>query len=139
MEQTNCIFCKIANGEIPSSTVYENELFRAILDIAPSAKGHVIILPKQHMVNLFDITETIASNALIIASKIAKAMKQSLGCSGVNLLQNNGEAAGQTVFHLHIHLIPRYENDSMNIPWKPLSYSQTEADDIAKKIRQSLN
>ena len=135
MDETNCIFCKIAAGEIPSSTVYEDEFFRVILDIAPAAKGHVIILPKQHMTNLFDLSKEIASRALCLASHIANGMKKALCCDGVNLLQNNGAAAGQTVFHLHLHLIPRYENDHMNIPWKTLSYTHGEADRIAERIK----
>lgn len=135
MSQTNCIFCKIAAGEIPSSTVYEDDFFRVILDIAPAAKGHVMIIPKQHMTNLFDVSEEIASKLLRLASHVANGMKKALCCDGINMLQNNGAAAGQTVFHLHLHLIPRYENDQMNIPWKPLSYSPEEASKIAERIK----
>ena len=102
----DCIFCKIAGGEIPSYTVYEDNDFRAIMDIAPASKGHVIILPKVHAADVFELEEDIASKIYVVAQKIAKAVKEATGCDGVNILQNNGEAAGQTVFHLHMHVIP---------------------------------
>ena len=134
----DCIFCKIANGVFGSATVYEDEDFRAVLDIAPAAKGHVLLLPKKHMANLYEIDADVAAKALMIASRIAVAQKKALGCDGVNLLQNNEEAAGQSVFHLHIHLIPRYNNDGVSIPWKTLSYGEGEADEYAAKIRACM-
>lgn len=134
----DCIFCKIANGVFGSATVYEDEDFRAVLDIAPAAKGHVLILPKKHMANLFEIDSEVASKALAVASRIASAQKKALGCDGINLLQNNGEAAGQSVFHLHIHLIPRYAGDKVIVPWKTLSYADGEAEEYAAKIRAAL-
>lgn len=134
----NCIFCKIIAGEIPSATVYEDDDFKAIMDIAPAAKGHVIILSKRHMANLYEIEEQTAARALMVASKIAKAQKKALDCDGINLLQNNEEAAGQSVFHLHIHLIPRYKDDGVVIPWKNLSYPEGEAAVYAEKIRAEL-
>lgn len=112
-----CIFCKIATGEIPSKTVYEDDDFRAILDISPASKGHVIILPKNHADNIFEISDEDASGIMLVAKKIASKVKDVFGCDGVNILQNNGEAAGQTVFHLHVHVIPRYENDNIRIKW----------------------
>ena len=134
----DCIFCKIANGVFGSATVYEDEYFRAVLDIAPAARGHVLILPKKHMADLLEIDPDTASKALLVASKIANAQKKALGCDGINLLQNTGEAAGQSVFHLHIHLIPRYNNDAVNIPWKTLSYAEGEAEEYAARIRAEL-
>lgn len=112
-----CIFCKIAAGEIPSKTVYEDDDFRAILDISPASKGHVIILPKNHADNIFEISDEDASGIMLVAKKIASKVKNVFGCDGVNILQNNGEAAGQTVFHFHVHVIPRYENDNIRIKW----------------------
>lgn len=112
-----CVFCKIAAGEIPSKTVYEDDDFRAILDISPASKGHVIILPKNHADNIFEISDEDASGIMLVAKKIASKVKNVFGCDGVNILQNNGEAAGQTVFHLHVHVIPRYENDNIRIKW----------------------
>ena len=134
----DCIFCKIANGVFGSATVYEDDDFRAVLDIAPAAKGHVLILPKKHMPDLLAIEPDVAEKVLKVASKIANAQKKALGCDGVNLLQNSGEAAWQSVFHLHIHLIPRYKDDGVIIPWKTLSYADGEAEEYAAKIRAEL-
>lgn len=134
----DCIFCKIANGIIPSATVYEDDDFRAIMDISPAAKGHVLILPKKHCANLLEIDPEVASKALFVASKIANAQKKALNADGINLLQNNGEAAWQSVFHLHIHLIPRYDNDGIAVPWEHLEYAEGEAEEYAAKIRACL-
>ena len=134
MKQDNCIFCKIANGQIPSKTLYEDEDFRVILDLGPATEGHALILPKEHAANLFELSEEQASKALLVAQKIAVRMKNTLGCDGLNLVQNNGEAAGQTVSHFHIHVIPRYENDGQNINWVPGSPSQEELEAVCQKI-----
>lgn len=138
MKDDNCIFCKIAAGEIPSNTLYEDEDFRVIMDIAPAAKGHAIVLPKQHMKNLFEIEPDTAAKALPVVSKVANAVKDALSCDGINVLQNNGEAAGQSVFHLHFHILPRYTDDNFVIPWKQLSYAEGEAEAVAEKIRAKL-
>lgn len=130
----SCIFCKIAAGELPSNTVYEDTKFRAILDIAPAVKGHTILLVKQHTPNLFEAEQELLSIALPVIQKIAKGMQEALGCDGINLLQNNGEAAGQSVFHLHFHIIPRYSEDHLTIPWTPGSYADGEAEVLAKTI-----
>ena len=137
--ETNCIFCKIANGDIPSSTIYEDDSFRVILDLSPATKGHALILPKQHMSDIFEMDETTASKIFVLASRIAKAMKQTLNCDGLNMVQNNGAVAGQTVFHFHMHLIPRYNNDGQNITWIPGTSEPSERDAIAEKIRTLLN
>ena len=134
----NCIFCKIIDGRIPSTVVYEDADFKAIMDISPAAKGHVLILPKKHCADLLSIDPDVASKALIIASKIANAQKKAFNCDGINLLQNSGEAAWQSVFHLHIHLIPRYKDDKVMIPWEHLSYADGEAEEYAAKIRACL-
>lgn len=118
MRQDNCIFCKIAAGEIPSTTIYEDNDFRVILDIEPASKGHALILPKEHYANLYELSDELAAKALIVAKKVITKMTAILGCDGYNVVQNNGEAAGQTVFHFHIHLIPRYKEDDVNIGWK---------------------
>lgn len=117
--ESDCIFCKIAAGEIPSNTLYEDEDFRVILDIAPASKGHAIVLPKNHAADLFKLSEEDASKIFVVAKKVASAMNQVLGCDGFNIVQNNGKAAGQTVFHLHVHLIPRYVGDTVDIKWAP--------------------
>lgn len=127
-----CVFCKIASGEIPSKTVYEDDDFRAILDISPASKGHVIILPKNHADNIFEISDEDASGIMLVAKKIASKVKNVFGCDGVNILQNNGEAAGQTVFHLHVHVIPRYENDNIRIKWT--QHEDIDIDSVYKEL-----
>lgn len=134
----NCIFCKIANGVIPSATIYEDDDFRAILDIAPAHKGHTIILPKKHADNLFALDEATASKLLPVAKKVACAVKKVTGCDGINILQNNGEAAGQTVFHLHVHVVPRFEGDGILPVWPQGSYADGEAAELAAKIRKEI-
>ena len=116
MKNENCIFCKIAAGEIPSATIYEDADFRVILDIEPASKGHALILPKEHYANLYELPEELASKVLVVAKKVVTAMTEVLGCDGYNVLQNNGEVAGQTIFHFHLHLIPRYaDGDNTNL------------------------
>ncbi|MGN0342197.1 MAG: HIT family protein [Roseburia sp.] len=110
MRQDDCIFCKIAAGEIPSNTIYEDELFKVILDLNPASKGHALVIPKDHYANLFELDEQVAGKAIQVAKKVGEKMKTVLKADGLNLLQNNGEVAGQTVFHFHMHIIPRYEN-----------------------------
>ena len=107
---SDCIFCKIAAGEIPSATIYEDDDFRVILDMGPATRGHALILPKKHFADVTEISGETAAKVLPLAAKIGTAMKKSLGCAGFNLVQNNGTAAGQTVFHFHVHVIPRYED-----------------------------
>lgn len=135
----NCIFCKIANGEIPSSTVYEDDLFRVILDLSPATNGHALILPKNHMANIFEMDEETAGKVFVLASRIAKAMKETLNCDGLNIVQNNGEVAGQTVFHFHMHIIPRYTGDGQHISWIPGTSEAEERDAIANQIKAALN
>ena len=115
----NCIFCKIANGEIPAATLYEDENFRVILDLGPASKGHALILPKSHAANIYELSDEMAAKAMILAKKMATAMTAALKCDGFNIVQNNGECAGQTVFHFHMHLIPRYKGDQVGITWHP--------------------
>jgi len=111
MKKADCIFCKLANGEIPTNAIYEDDDFKVILDVAPATRGHALILPKEHADNLYELPDEIASKALVLAKKMATQMTEKLQCEGFNLLQNNGEIAGQTVTHFHIHLIPRYQED----------------------------
>lgn len=138
MMNDNCIFCKIANGIIPSATVYEDDDFRAILDIAPAHKGHTIILPKTHAANLFETDDATAAKLLPVAKKVAAAVKKVTGCDGINILQNNGEAAGQTVFHLHVHVVPRFEGDGILPVWPQGSYADGEAAELASKIKAEM-
>lgn len=134
----NCIFCKILRNEIPSSTVYEDDKFRAIMDIAPVAKGHVILLAKEHAANLLEADDELLSAAMPAAKRVAQAVKKTVGCDGINILQNNGEEAGQTVFHLHIHVIPRNKEDGVKLPPPMATYADGEAAELAKKIAENL-
>ena len=136
MKKENCIFCKIANGEIPSKTLYEDADFRVILDLGPATKGHALILPKEHSDNLFELPEHTAAAAMKLAKKMATVMTEKLGADGFNLVQNNGEVAGQTVMHFHLHLIPRYEGDGQHITWKPGEMTQEELEEIKKQITE---
>ena len=120
MKKEDCIFCKIANGEIPSKTLYEDGDFRVILDLGPATRGHALILPREHADNLYELPEDTAAKVFVLAKKMATKMTEKLHCDGLNIVQNNGEAAGQTVRHFHMHLIPRYENDGQHILWNPV-------------------
>ena len=136
MKNENCIFCKIVAGEIPSATIYEDADFRVILDIEPASKGHALILPKQHYANLYELPEELASKVLVVAKKVVTAMTEVLGCDGYNVLQNNGEVAGQTVFHFHMHLVPRYKDDKVNIKWKPVTLKEEWKEEILAKMNE---
>lgn len=136
MSDVNCIFCKIANGEIPSQTLYEDDTFRVILDLGPATKGHALILPKSHYQNLYDLPEETAGEAMKLAKKMAIKMTERLGSEGFNLVQNNGDLAGQTVFHFHMHLIPRYRADGQTIGWKPQEVTQEELEAVKEQICQ---
>ena len=134
MKDTNCIFCKIANGEIPSKTIYEDDNFRVILDLGPATKGHALILPKEHYANLYELPEETAGEVMKLAKRMADRMKERLGCEGLNLVQNNGDLAGQTVFHFHMHMIPRYQADGQKIGWRPGELTQEELEEIKNTI-----
>lgn len=136
MKKENCIFCKLANGVIPTNTLYEDEMFRVILDLGPATKGHALILPKDHADNLYQLSDDIASQTLVLAKKMATQMTEKLKCDGFNLVQNNGETAGQTVNHFHLHLIPRYVDDGQQINWNPSSPSPVELEEIRKQITE---
>ena len=133
---SDCIFCKIANGEIPSTTLYEDEDFRVILDMGPATRGHALLLPKEHYANLFELDDELAAKALVTAKKVAARMKDALGADGFNLVQNNGECAGQTVFHFHMHMIPRYKDDKVGLGWKMGELSDADRDEILAKLKE---
>ena len=139
MRDENCIFCKIANGEIPSRTLYEDDRFRVILDLGPATKGHALILPKNHYADLFALPEDEAAEAAKLAKKMGAKLVEKLHADGLNVVQNNGETAGQTVKHFHIHLIPRYENDGQHILWNPGKMSDEELDSVAETVDPSLS
>ncbi|MBQ9642510.1 MAG: HIT family protein [Lachnospiraceae bacterium] len=130
----NCIFCRIANGEIPSRTICEDDQFRVILDLGPATRGHALVLPKEHYADLFEMPEELAAQALLVGKRTAAKMKAALSADGFNLVQNNGACAGQTVPHFHLHLIPRYESDGQKIGWNPTEPAPEELDETLKQI-----
>ena len=134
MKDDNCIFCKIANGTIPSRTLHEDEDFRVILDLNPATKGHALILPKEHFKNLYEIDDSTASKALVLARDMAVNMTEKVGCDGFNIIQNNNEVAGQTVFHFHIHLIPRYNDDGQTLVMKPCGMTPEALDQVKESF-----
>lgn len=132
---TDCIFCKIAGGDIPSATIYEDDDFRVILDLGPASKGHALILPKYHASNIYELPDELAAKVMVLAKKMASKMTDALQCDGFNIVQNNGELAGQTVFHFHMHLIPRYEGDNVKLGWVPGTLTDEMRDDILNKLK----
>ena len=135
MKKDDCIFCKIAAGEIPSRKIYEDSDLIAIMDLNPTSKGHSLIIPKEHCTNIYDIDEDIAAKVMKTAKKLATKMTVALNCDGFILLQNNGETAGQTMFHFHMHLIPRYKDaDNNMLKFTSVSFSDEEMDSIRDQI-----
>ena len=135
MRDENCIFCKIAAGEIPSATLYEDDDFRVILDLGPASKGHALILPKEHYRNLYDIDDETLAKAALLAKKMVKKLTDVLGYDGYNIVQNNEPCAGQTVFHFHMHLIPRYEGDNVGLGWKTGELTDEVKNEILEKMK----
>ena len=134
MKKDDCIFCKLANGEIPTNKVYEDENFTAILDLGPATKGHTLILPKSHCDCLFDLPDETAAKLLPLARQLGKKLVDALHADGLNVIQNNGETAGQTVMHYHLHLIPRYKDDGQHLLWKPGKMADGEAEEVLKAL-----
>lgn len=130
MKDSNCIFCKLANGDIPTRSIYEDDDFNVILDMSPATKGHALILPKEHAATIYEMEEEVLAKAMQLAKKLVVQNTPKLGAAGYNLVQNNGECAGQTVSHFHLHLIPRYENDGQKIGWEPTSPTAEELDQV---------
>lgn len=130
----DCIFCKLAGGEIPTESLYEDDKIKVIFDASPASKGHVLIIPKEHFRNIYDLDEETAGHIFKVATKIARAMEKTLGHDGLNVVQNNGEAAGQTVYHFHMHLIPRYKGDTVNVSWTPGQIDSEEIAELKKTI-----
>lgn len=131
----DCIFCKLANGVFPTNSIYEDDTFNVILDAGPATKGHALILPKEHYDNLYELPDETAGKAMILAKKLAGEMSRRLNADGLNVVQNNGEAAGQTVMHYHLHLIPRYKNDGQHILWQPSEPSKKELEETRNLLK----
>lgn len=139
---TECIFCKIINGEIPSAKVYEDDLVYAFLDITQVTKGHTLVIPKQHVKDIFEYDEQLACQVFSRVPKIANALKDSLpGLNGLNILNNNREVAYQSVFHSHIHLIPRYQKEEgfqLTFEDRSSTYTPEEFQSLANDIHQAI-
>ena len=131
---SDCIFCKIAQGEIPSQTIYEDEKFRVILDLGPVTRGHALILPKEHAANIYELSDETAAAAFVLGKKMAGIMREKLKCDGLNILQNNGETAGQTINHFHLHVIPRYKDDGQQIGFVPGEPAPGELETVRREI-----
>lgn len=134
MKDNDCIFCKLANGDIPTATLYEDEDFRVILDANPASKGHALIIPKEHYADLYELDDSVAGKAMILAKKMIIKLTDILGCDGYNIVQNNGECAGQTVFHYHLHMIPRYKGDDVGLGWKLNELTEEDREYILSKL-----
>ena len=134
----NCIFCKIINGEIPSTTIFEDNEFKVILDVSPATDGHALILPKKHYKDLNELDKSCSEKLLTIASKIGNGLMDTLGYEGYNIVQNNGEAAGQTVFHFHMHVIGRKKNGESIVTWTPHSQEAEIRTEIGNKLKEAL-
>ncbi len=134
----DCIFCKISEGRLPSSKVYESDTLYAFLDLNPCHKGHTLIIPRQHCRDIFEVDPAIGGDVLRAMKDIAAALKKVTGCTGVNVLQNNGRDAGQMVDHLHWHLIPRFAGDGFKL-WPQGKYeTMDEMNAMAGQLRDAL-
>lgn len=133
--KNECLFCAILQDEIPSYKLYEDDLFVAILDRFPKCEGHTLIIPKRHVATLFDLPDDEASRLIPLARMLSKRLYDALRFKGLNLLQNNGEAAGQQVSHFHLHLIPRYESDDMILQWKTIDPTPEDFAATLEKIK----
>lgn len=133
----NCIFCKIANKEIPSSVIYEDDLTLAILDLSQANPGHTLVMPKGHYENILSVPEDVLSHIMVVAQKIAKAIDNAFNPQGINIINNCREAAGQTVMHTHVHIIPRYENDGIKLELIN-NEGKFDLNEIKEKITKAL-
>ena len=134
----DCLFCKIAKGEIPSTKIYEDEKFLAFLDINPVNPGHTLIIPKEHYKDTASTPDEVLSELIIRGKKIGKALIEGLEAEGFNFTTNNGKAAGQVIFHTHFHIIPRKSDDGLKL-WSQKKYKEGEAEEVAGKIKGVLN
>jgi len=133
----DCIFCRIVSGAFTSATIYEDTDYKVILDRFPASRGHTLIIPKKHYDNMFSAPEDVIAGAYKLSVKVADHLRKTLGFSDMNVVQNNGELAGQTVNHFHIHLIPRYKGDSPAVAWKPGDVTEAELMEIRHLLTET--
>ena len=138
MKDENCIFCKLANGEIPTYSLYEDDDFNVIFDAGPATKGHSLIIPKEHAKNVYEMDDELLGKAHVLAKKVASVLKDVFEADGINILQNNAPAAGQSVFHFHIHVIPRHEGDEAFKPWIPQKQDKELLEAKLPEIKERL-
>ena len=138
MKKDDCIFCKLANGDIPTNSIYEDDVVKVIFDASPAAPGHILILPKNHFDDVYSMDDETAAHVFKVAVKLSKAYRKALDFDGLNIVQNNGEAAGQTVFHFHMHIIPRHNDDTVNVGWEKHKVSSERIKDITDEVRKYL-
>lgn len=134
----NCVFCRIAQGALPASKVFEDEHTLAIMDIQSVNPGHMLVLVKPHRANIYELDDGLAGAAFRTAARMARALKQAFACEGVTLLQANEKAGAQTVFHFHIHVLPRWEGDGMELAWPVKNPPREALEDMAEKLRSAL-
>ena len=135
MNDPDCIFCKIIAGEIPSQIVDSDDRTISFMDISPATRGHALVVPRQHARDLLEIDQDDLEATIVAAQRLARRAKERLGADGVNLLNSCGQAAWQTVFHFHIHVIPRYEGDPLRLPWIPGPGDTDEIAAVAAELR----
>jgi histidine triad (HIT) family protein len=135
MSDPDCIFCKIVAGELPATIVDEDERTIAFMDINPATRGHALVIPREHARNLLEIDDADLAATVAAAKRLASRISDRLDAAGVNLLNSCGSAAWQTVFHFHIHVIPRYENDPLQLPWRPAPGDPDEIAAAAEELR----
>lgn len=133
-----CLFCKIGSHEIPSYKIYEDELFLAFLDINPTSKGHTLVIPKKHFANIFELDQETSEKMFKVVTYLARKISETLGTKNINILNNNGPLAGQTVEHFHIHIIPRYENDQVNFSFTNCGLSANDLSTLQKHLSLSI-
>jgi histidine triad (HIT) family protein len=134
VSDADCIFCKILAGELPARIVDEDERTVAFMDIAPATRGHALVVPRKHVADLLDAGAEELQAVIVASQRLAARMKERLGADGVNLLNSCGAAAWQTVFHLHMHVIPRYESDPLRLPWIPAPADKAEIEAVADQL-----
>jgi histidine triad (HIT) family protein len=135
MRDPDCIFCKIAAGELPARIVDQDERTISFMDISPATRGHALVIPKVHSRNLLEVGHEDLEAMIVAAQRLARRVDERLGASGVNLLNSCGRSAWQTVFHFHIHVIPRYDDDPLRLPWTPRPGDDDEIAAVADQLR----
>src|ERR1700759_2068451 len=134
MAEQDCIFCKIIAGELPASIIDEDERTISFMDIAPATRGHALVIPREHSADLLSIGEQDLTAVIVAAQRLARRAKERLGADGVDLLNSCGAVAFQTVFHFHMHMIPRYEGDGLRVPWIPTPGDMQEIAAAAQEL-----